>query len=59
MWEVHLYYEEIWIQTSNSEHTLLLKKKGDLITCIIIYIDDMIIKESEREEIKNLKRKLF
>jgi len=36
---------------SNSDHTLFLKRKGDLITCLIIYVDDMIITGSDIEEI--------
>jgi len=36
---------------SNSGHTFFLKRKGDLITCLIIYVDDMIITGSDIEEI--------
>jgi len=44
---------------SNSYHTLFLKRKGDLITCLIIYVDDMIITGSDIEEITQLKNNLF
>jgi len=44
---------------SNSNHTLFLKRKGDLITCLIIYVDDMIITESDIEEIAQLRNNLF
>jgi len=44
---------------SNSNHTLFLKRKGDLITCLIIYVDDMIITESDIEEITQLRNNLF
>jgi len=44
---------------SNSDHTLFLKRKGDLITCLIIYVDDMIITGSDIEEISQLKNNLF
>ena len=44
---------------SNSDHTLFLKRKGDLITCLIIYVDDMIITGSDIEEIAQLKNNLF
>lgn len=28
---------------SNAVHTLFFKQKGELITCLIIYVDDLII----------------
>ena len=40
---------------SNSDHTLFLKRKNDRITCLIIYVDDMIITEDDEEEICALK----
>lgn len=44
---------------SNSDHTLFLKRKGNLITCLIIYVDDMVITGNDEEKINNLKKKLF
>ena len=44
---------------SNSDHTLFLKKRVKLITCLIIYVDDMIITGSDIEEIMDLERKFF
>ena len=44
---------------SNSDHTLFLKKRVKLITCLIIYDDDMIITGSDIEEIMDLERKFF
>ena len=44
---------------SNSDHTLFLKRKGDLIICLIIYVDDMIITRSDIEEIAQLRNNLF
>ena len=44
---------------SNSDHTLFLKKRGDKITCLIIYVDDMIIIGDDLEEIEDLKKNLF
>jgi len=36
-----------------------LKRKKDLITCLIIYVDDMIITGSDIEEIAQLRNNLF
>ena len=44
---------------SNSDHTLFLRRRGGKITCLIIYIDDIIITGDDKAEIKNLKSKLF
>ena len=44
---------------SHSDHTLFLKKRNGLITCLIIYVDDMIITGDDAEEIQNLKENLF
>nr|GEV96085.1 putative RNA-directed DNA polymerase [Tanacetum cinerariifolium] len=43
---------------SNSDHTLFLRHKGDRVTCLIIYVDDMIITENDESEIKKLKEGL-
>ena len=40
---------------SNSDHTLFLKRQNNHITCLIIYVDDMIIAEDDKEEICALK----
>ena len=44
---------------SNSDHTLFLKKNVKKITCLIIYVDDMIITGNDEREVENLKKKLF
>ena len=44
---------------SNSDHTLFLKTRGKLVTCLIIYVDDMILTGNDGEEIMSLKEKLF
>ncbi|GKD54841.1 putative ribonuclease H-like domain-containing protein, partial [Tanacetum coccineum] len=43
---------------SNSDHTLFLSHKGDRVTCLIIYVDDMIITGNDESEIKKLKEGL-
>ena len=40
---------------SNSNHTLFIKRRGNRVTCLIIYVDDMIITRDDKEEIKTLK----
>ena len=44
---------------SNSDHTLFIKRANQKITCLIIYVDDMIITGDDEEEIVTLKGKLF
>nr|GEU53519.1 putative ribonuclease H-like domain-containing protein [Tanacetum cinerariifolium] len=44
---------------SNSEHTRFLKNKKNHVTCLIIYVDDMVITGNDEEEIKRLKEGLF
>ena len=43
---------------SNSDHTIFLKRQNDRITCLIIYVDDMIITGDDKEEICTLKEQL-
>nr|GEX12275.1 putative ribonuclease H-like domain-containing protein [Tanacetum cinerariifolium] len=43
----------------NSDHTLFLKQKGKLVTCLIIYVDDMIITGNDEEEMTRLRKNLF
>nr|GEZ11305.1 putative RNA-directed DNA polymerase [Tanacetum cinerariifolium] len=44
---------------SNSDHTIFLKQKGKLVTCLIIYVDDMIITGNDKEEMTRLITNLF
>ncbi|GKD13118.1 putative RNA-directed DNA polymerase [Tanacetum coccineum] len=44
---------------SNSDHTLFLKNRKNRVTCLIIYVDDMVITRNDEEEIKRLKEGLF
>nr|GEY49565.1 putative RNA-directed DNA polymerase [Tanacetum cinerariifolium] len=37
---------------SNSDHTLVLKNRKNRLTCLIIYVDDMVITGNDEEEIK-------
>lgn len=43
---------------SNADHTLFTKKRGEKITCLLIYVDDMIITGDDLEEIEKLKKNL-
>nr|GFA73257.1 putative ribonuclease H-like domain-containing protein [Tanacetum cinerariifolium]GFA91440.1 putative ribonuclease H-like domain-containing protein [Tanacetum cinerariifolium] len=43
---------------SNSYHTLFLRHRGDRVTCLIIYVDDMIITGNDESKIKKLKEGL-
>lgn len=52
-------YSKVWFKQSQSDHTLFLKKRDGRMTCLIIYIDDMIITGDDTEEIKRLKGSLF
>ena len=36
---------------SNADHTLFLKKNGNSITALIIYVDDMILTGNDEVEI--------
>ncbi|KAJ0938845.1 putative RNA-directed DNA polymerase [Helianthus annuus] len=44
---------------SNSDHTLFIKQRGRLVTCLIVYVDDMIITRNDKEEMTKLKESLF
>nr|GFC92644.1 putative reverse transcriptase, RNA-dependent DNA polymerase [Tanacetum cinerariifolium] len=44
---------------SNSDHTLFLKNRKNRVTCLIIYVDDMVITKNDEEEIKRLNEGLF
>ncbi|PRQ43410.1 putative RNA-directed DNA polymerase [Rosa chinensis] len=39
---------------SNSYHTLILKRRRNKITALIIYVDDMIVTGDDQEEVKKL-----
>ena len=46
-------------QQSNSDHTIFLKKNWQLITCLIIYVDDMIVTGNDEKETVHLRHQLF
>ncbi|KAL5736254.1 hypothetical protein ACOSQ2_031042 [Xanthoceras sorbifolium] len=45
-------------QQINSDHTLLFKHKGNIITILIIYVDDIIVTGNNDLEMTNLQRHL-
>ncbi|KAK0581627.1 hypothetical protein LWI29_016112 [Acer saccharum] len=45
-------------QQSNSDHTLFFKRKGDKITMLIVYVDDMIVTGNDDLEMTNLQSHL-
>nr|GEW72111.1 putative ribonuclease H-like domain-containing protein [Tanacetum cinerariifolium] len=58
VWQVHTGNEKFRYKQSNSDHTLFLRHRGDRVTCLIIYVDDMIIIGNDESEIKKLKEGL-
>lgn len=44
---------------SNFDHTLHLKQQNNNITCLLIYVDDIIITGNDFTKIEGLERKLF
>lgn len=44
---------------SNADHTLFVKRRKKLVTCLIIYVDDMVITGDDSEEIAHLRKNLF
>ncbi|XP_035838498.1 uncharacterized protein LOC110908724 isoform X1 [Helianthus annuus] len=54
-----LAMKEYGYHQSNADHTLFLKRRNGLVTCLIIYVDDMIITGNDVEEIAQLKENLF
>jgi Reverse transcriptase (RNA-dependent DNA polymerase) len=43
---------------SDSDHTMFYKRRQDKIVVLIIYVDDMIITENDKEEMKRLEDRL-
>ncbi|KAJ0634467.1 putative RNA-directed DNA polymerase [Helianthus annuus] len=54
-----LVMKKYGFKQSNSDHTLFLKRRGSLVTCLIIYVDDMILTGNDEEEMLMLRDKLF
>lgn len=44
---------------SNADHTLFIKRRQGMVTCLIMYVDDMVITGNDCEEIAHLRKHLF
>ncbi len=44
---------------SNGDHTLFIKKRRAKVTCLIIYVDGMVITGDDAEEMMRLRRNQF
>lgn len=54
-----LVMKENGYKQSDADHTLFQKQRGKMITCLIIYVDDMVITGSDKEEMIRLRERLF
>lgn len=43
---------------SNVDHTLFIRQNRQLSTCLIVYVDDIVVIGNDEEEIVRLKRVL-
>ncbi|KAL6348601.1 hypothetical protein AAG906_016121 [Vitis piasezkii] len=58
VWKVHKVNESFWLSSSNSNHTLFLKKQYGKIMTLIVYVDDMVVIGNDLEERKTLQNYL-
>ena len=58
VWKVHKVNESFWLSSSNSNHTLFLKKQYGKIMTLIVYVDDMVVTGKDPEERKALQNYL-
>ena len=59
VWKVHKVNESFWLSSSNSNHTLFLKKQYGKIMTLIVYVDDMVVIGNDLEKRKALQNYLF
>ncbi|CAM8948608.1 unnamed protein product [Rhodiola kirilowii] len=52
------FMRKIDYKQSNSDHTLFLKHQHGKVTCLIIYVDDMVITGDDTDEIERLQKQL-
>lgn len=50
--------EDVYRQT-NADHTLFIKQRKCMVTCLIIYVDNMIITGNDTEEMTRLCKHMF
>lgn len=46
--------KRFWYLQSNCDHTLLLKRRGELITCLTLYVDDIVFSGNDEEKLSYL-----
>uniref|UniRef100_A0A5B6Z677 Putative polyprotein n=1 Tax=Davidia involucrata TaxID=16924 RepID=A0A5B6Z677_DAVIN len=51
----HKAMVKIGYKQSNADHTLFIKRRGDMITVLIVYVDDIVVTGNDSDEVSKLK----